>query len=42
MDISATGLSRPEGRRRRVQSYELLIIAKALEVPAEQLLNNGI
>jgi transcriptional regulator with XRE-family HTH domain len=38
MDISATSLSRLEGQHRLVQDYELVIIAEALEIPVEELL----
>lgn len=38
MDISATSLSRLEGQYRLVQDYEVVIIAKALEVDVRDLL----
>jgi transcriptional regulator with XRE-family HTH domain len=39
MDISATSLSRLEGQYRLVQDYEIVIIAKALNITVEELLN---
>jgi transcriptional regulator with XRE-family HTH domain len=41
MDISATSLSRLEGQHRLVQDYELVIIAKALEISIDNLLGKG-
>ena len=38
MDISATSLSRLEGQYRLVQDYEVVAIAKALDVSVEELL----
>ena len=38
MDISATSLSRLEGQYRLVQDYELVILAKALDITVEELL----
>lgn len=38
MDISATSLSRLEGQYRLVQDYEVVIIAKALDIDVKQLL----
>ena len=38
MDISATSLSRLEGQHRLVQDYEVVILAKVLEVDIEELL----
>ncbi|MDL2215788.1 helix-turn-helix domain-containing protein [Ruminococcaceae bacterium OttesenSCG-928-N02] len=38
MDISATSLSRLEGQYRLVQDYEVVIIAKALEIDVKELL----
>lgn len=38
LDISPTSLSRLEGQYRLVQDYELLIIAKALEISVGELL----
>ncbi|MDP4095785.1 helix-turn-helix domain-containing protein [Paenibacillus sp. P96] len=38
LDISPTSLSRLEGQYRLVQDYEILIIAKALEISAGELL----
>ena len=38
MDISATSLSRLEGQYRLVQDYEVVAIAKALDVSVEDLL----
>jgi len=40
MDISATSLSRLEGQYRLVQDFEVVIIAKALEISFDELLNN--
>lgn len=40
MDISATSLSRLEGQHRLVQDYEVVIIAKALSVPVQDLLQS--
>ena len=42
MDISATSLSRLEGQYRLVQDYEVVAIAKALEVSIEDLLSGDI
>ncbi len=39
MDISATSLSRLEGQYRLVQDYEVVIVAKALDITVEELLN---
>ena len=38
MDISATSLSRLEGQYRLVQDYEVVILAKALDISVEELL----
>ncbi|RAV05140.1 helix-turn-helix domain-containing protein [Paenibacillus sp. YN15] len=38
LDISPTSLSRLEGQYRLVQDYELVAIAKALEVSVQELL----
>ncbi len=38
MDISATSLSRLEGQYRLVQDYEVVILAKALDISVENLL----
>lgn len=38
MDVSATSLSRLEGEHRLVQDYEVVILAKALDIPVEELL----
>lgn len=38
MDVSPTSLSRLEGQYRLVQDYEVVIIAKALEISVEELL----
>ncbi len=38
LDISPTSLSRFEGQYRLVQDYELIAIAKALEVSVQELL----
>lgn len=38
MDISATSLSRLEGQQRQVADYELVILARALDLTVEQLL----
>lgn len=38
VDISATSLSRLEGQYRLVQDYEVVAIAKALDVSVEELL----
>lgn len=40
VDISATSLSRMEGQYRLVQDYEVVAIAKALNVSVEDLLLN--
>lgn len=39
MDISATSLSRLEGQYRLVQDYEVVIVAKALDITVDELLN---
>jgi transcriptional regulator with XRE-family HTH domain len=39
MDISATSLSRLEGQYRLVQDYEIVILAKALNITVEELLS---
>ena len=39
MDISATSLSRLEGQYRLVQDYEVVIIAKALGIDVNELLD---
>jgi len=41
MDISATSLSRLEGQYRLVQDYEVVIIAKALNIPVGDLLTKA-
>ena len=41
MDISATSLSRLEGQYRLVQDYEVVAIAKALDISIDELLGNG-
>lgn len=41
MDISATSLSRLEGQYRLVQDYEVVAIAKALDISIDELLSNG-
>lgn len=41
LDISPTSLSRLEGQDRLVQDYEVLIIAKALEISVGELLGEG-
>jgi transcriptional regulator with XRE-family HTH domain len=41
LDISQTSLSRLEGQYRLVQDYEVLVIAKALEVSVGYLLGEG-
>ncbi|HBC95137.1 MAG TPA: transcriptional regulator [Pelotomaculum sp.] len=38
LDISATSLSRLEGQYRLVQDYEIVAIAKALDISVEELL----
>ena len=38
MDISATSLSRLEGKHRLVQDYEVVIIANALDISVDELL----
>lgn len=38
LDISQTSLSRLEGQDRLVQDYEVVMIAKALEIPVGYLL----
>ena len=38
LDISPTSLSRLEGQYRLVQDYELVAIAKALDISVEELL----
>ncbi|OCZ50090.1 helix-turn-helix transcriptional regulator [Dehalobacter sp. TeCB1] len=38
LDISATSLSRLEGQYRLVQDYEIVAIAKALDISIEDLL----
>lgn len=38
MDISATSLSRLEGEHRLVQDFEVVILAKALDITVEELL----
>ena len=40
MDISSTSLSRLEGQSRLVQDYEILIIARTLEISVADLLEN--
>ena len=39
MDISATSLSRLEGQYRLVQDFEVVILAKALGISADELLD---
>jgi len=39
MDISATSLSRLERQERLVQDYEIVILAKALDITADELLS---
>jgi transcriptional regulator with XRE-family HTH domain len=39
MDISATSLSRLEGQYRLVQDYEIVILAKALDITVGELLD---
>lgn len=39
MDISATSLSRLEGQYRLVQDYEVVILAKALDISVSELLS---
>ncbi len=41
LDISPTSLSRLEGQYRLVQDYEVVAIAKALDVSFEDLLGGG-
>jgi len=41
LDISPTSLSRLEGQNRLVQDYEVVAIAKALEVSLRELLGEG-
>lgn len=41
MDISATSLSRLEGQDRLVQDFELVIIAKALDISVDELLRRN-
>jgi len=41
LDISPTSLSRLEGQDRLVQDYEVVIIAKALEISVGELLGEG-
>jgi len=41
MDISATSLSRLEGQYRLVQDYEVVILAKALDISVEELLRQS-
>lgn len=41
MDISATSLSRLEGQYRLVQDYEVVILAKALDISVEELLKQN-
>jgi hypothetical protein len=38
LDISPTSLSRLEGQYRLVQDYEIVAIAKALDISVEELL----
>jgi len=38
MDISATSLSRLEGQYRLVQDFEVVILARALGITADELL----
>lgn len=40
MDICDASMSRLEGQARKVQDYELPILAEALDVSIEQLLND--
>lgn len=39
LDISATSLSRLEGQYRLVQDFEIVALAKALEITTDELLN---
>ncbi|MCL2702474.1 MAG: helix-turn-helix domain-containing protein [Defluviitaleaceae bacterium] len=39
MDVSATSLSRLEGQHRLVQDFEVVILAKALGITVNELLN---
>lgn len=39
MDISATSLSRLERQERLVQDYEIVILAKALDITVDELLS---
>lgn len=39
MDISATSLSRLEGQQRLVQDYEIVILARSLDISVEELLS---
>ncbi len=41
LDISPTSLSRLEGQYRLVQDYEVVAIAKALDVSVRELLGEG-
>jgi len=41
MDISPTSLSRLEGQYRLVQDYEVVILAQALDITVEELLNQN-
>lgn len=41
LDISPTSLSRLEGQDRLVQDYEVVIIARALEISVGELLGEG-
>jgi len=41
MDISATSLSRLEGQYRLVQDYEVVVLARALDVTVEELLQQN-
>ena len=40
LDISPTSLSRLEGQHRLVQDFEIVILAKALGVTTDELLDN--
>ncbi|MEA4968979.1 MAG: helix-turn-helix transcriptional regulator [Candidatus Pelethousia sp.] len=40
MDISATSLSRLEGQQRLVQDHEVMILAQALDMTADELLSS--
>jgi transcriptional regulator with XRE-family HTH domain len=40
MNISATGLSRLEGQHRLVQDFEVVILAKAVGLTADELLTS--